>query len=525
MHFQRFSASRELSMKLFRIVAWTVLSILVAVGMAMAAPATVRILHVNDFHGFAEPTVPFGATEQVGGVPWLAAKVLRLRSERPTLLLAAGDMIQGNNWANLFQGESVVQLMNLMKFDAMTLGNHEFDFGQDVLKKRIAEAQFPVLGANVEGIDGLKPYVITDVGGVKVAILGVVTDDTPVSTHPRNVVGLAFKNAADTLARTVPELRKQADVIVVLSHVGYSVDRQLAEQVPGIDLIVGGHSHTRVDNPSRVGETVVAQAWEHGKTLGVIDITVENGHVTGIDGRLDEIRPDPGAQDPAVASLVETFRKQVDAVVEGEVGVAEVALDGENVRTRETNLGDLITDIMRSVSGADATIINGGGIRTSIARGPIRVKDIYTVLPFDNYIVAVRLTGKQIREALEHGVARVEEGAGAFPQVSGISFTYNPGAPAGSRVRDVLIGGKPLDPDREYAVASNDFIAAGGDGYAAFGDAIRSSGDFAVIGGMMKGEKLVYNDAGRWLRDVVIDSLREKKTVAPAVEGRITEVR
>jgi len=414
--------------------------------------------------------------------------------------------------------------MNPLGFDAMTVGNHEFDFGQEVLQKRVSEAKFPVLGANVEGLDCLRPYVIREVGGVKVAIVGLVTEETPVSTHPRNVAGLKFHPPAATLARYLPELRRQADVVVVLSHMGYAADRQLAEQVPGIDIIVGGHSHTRVEPPSRVGSTVIAQAWEHGKVLGVLDITVDRGTITAVDGRLEDIRPDRGEPNPAVQSLVEKYQRQINAVLDGRIGESEVRLDGENVRRRETNFGDLVADIMRSASGADAALINGGGIRTSIAPGPILVKSVYTALPFDNYIVAVRLTGSQLREALEHGVARVEDGAGAFPQVSGIAFVYDPSAPAGSRVREVRIGDQPLDPAREYSVATNDFLAAGGDGYTAFGDAIRASSDFTAICGLLQGEKLVYSDAGRWLRDVVVDHLKEQTRIAPAVEGRITEL-
>jgi 2',3'-cyclic-nucleotide 2'-phosphodiesterase (5'-nucleotidase family) len=179
---------------------------------------------------------------------------------------------------------------------------------------------------------------------------------------------------------------------------------------------------------------------------------------------------------------------------------------------------------MRHASGADVTIINGGGIRTSIKKGEIRVKDIYSVSPFDNYIVAIKLTGKQIREALEYGVSAVEEEEGRFPQVSGLSFKYSPSTKRGSRVQEVLIAGKPIDPDQEYIVATNDFLAAGGDGYKAFGEAIKTSKDFSIIGGMMKGEKLAYSDSGRWLRDVVVDYLKEMRRIAPKVESRIIEV-
>lgn len=502
-------------------VAWLVLVSLVLTSFAFAEPVTFRVLHVNDFHGFAEPYTPYGTDVPVGGIAWLAAKAEALRQERPSLLLAAGDMSQGHNWVNLSQGKSAIELLNLMGFDAMVMGNHEFDFGQRVLSERLAEARFPVLAANVEGLTGLAPYVLREVGGVRVAIVGVVADDTPVATHPRNVSGLRFLSSADVLAGQIPELRKRAEVVIVLSHMGYAADRTLAEQVPGIDLIVGGHSHTKLEQPTRLGGTVIVQAWEHAKALGVVDITVDAGRVTAIDGRLEEIRPAPGAPQPAVQALVANYQKEVDKVLEGEAGVSAVALDGENVRRSETNLGDLVADIARATAGADAAIFNGGGIRASIAAGPIRVKDVYTALPFDNYLVAVRLTGAQIRRTLEHGVAGVEIGAGAFPQVSGLAFTYDPAAPAGMRVREVAINGEPLDPAREYAVATNDFLAAGGDGFTAFGDAVKSSRDFAVVGGALKGEKLVYCDAGRWLRDVVIDWLREQGTIAPTVAGRI----
>jgi len=511
-------------MKIFRTIVSTLFLLLIPVTLVTATSTSVRILYLNDFHGFAEPYKPYGADEEHGGIAWLAARVDQLRREKPTLLLSAGDMIQGNNWANLFEGKSVIEAMNLMRFDAMTAGNHEFDFGRDLLEKRIEEARFPVLGANVEGLGPLRPYVIRELNGVRIALLGVVTEDTPVSTHPRNVVGLRFLPLRETLKRYLPELRRQADVVILLSHIGYQEDRKLAEEVPGIDLIVGGHSHTRLDKPVRVGATVIVQAWEHARVLGVLDLTLDKGKIVAIDGRLVEIRPVQGGADPAVYSLVEKYRKKVDAALNGRVGKTEVALDGENVRKRETNFGDLITDIMRSVSHADAALLNGGSIRASVAKGPILVKSIYTALPFDNYIVAIRLTGRQIREALEHGVAGVEDGAGAFPQVSGIAFSYAPAAPAGARLREVLIGGKPLDPDKEYSVATNDFLAAGGDGYTAFGDAIRASRDFAIVGGMLKGEKLLFSDSGHWLRDLVIDDLRVKGKIAPMTENRITEL-
>jgi 5'-nucleotidase / UDP-sugar diphosphatase len=490
---------------------------------AYADQKEIRILYLNDFHGFAEPYKPFGSDEMLGGIAYLASKVNSLRSEKPSLLLAAGDMMQGNNWANLSQGESVIELMNAMKFDAMVLGNHEFDFGQDILWKRVSEASFPVLGANVEGLNGLKPYVVREISGVRVGVIGVVTEDTPISTHPKNVAGLGFMKADEAVKKYGEELQEVTDILIVLSHIGHAGDRTLAEKAKGIDVIVGGHSHTRVLSPVMVGNTIILQAWEHAKALGVLDITVEDGKIKQFDGRLEEINPVQDGEDKDIMPIVEKYRKNVDAVMNETIGEAGLDLDGENVRTKETNLGDYIADIMKNASGADIALINGGGIRTSIKKGEIKVKNVYSVLPFDNYIVAIKLTGRQIREAIEHGLSAVEKGEGRFPQVSGLTFKYLSLSKPGARIKEIYINGKALEPDNDYTVATNDFLAAGGDGYKAFGEAVKSSRDFEVTGGMMKGEKLVFSDSGRWLRDVVIGYIKEKNKISPVVEGRIRE--
>jgi len=487
--------------------------------------APLRILYFNDFHGFAEPYIPYGEKDPKGGIAWLAAEADFLRQEKPTLFLVAGYVLHGHNWANLSQGRASIELFNLMGIDALVAGNHEFDYGLDVLGKRIEEADFPVLGANVEGLDRLRPYVIRMIGGVRVTVLGVVTEDTPVATHPRNVAGLTFRSPTETVSRYIEKLRQQVDVLVVLSHLGYGADRALAEKVAGIDVIVGGHSHTRVDSPTRIGETLVVQAWEHGKVLGVLDLDVQEGKIADSTGRLVEIGPGRGEADKSVLALVDKYGQEAEAALKGKAGKTKIALDGEGVRQKETNLGNLVADIMREAAGADGAILNGGSIRASIPAGPIRVRDVYAALPFDNYIVAVRLKGSAVRQILEHGVSRIEANSGAFPQVSGFSFVFDPKAPCGSRVTTVWNGGEPLNPEKEYIVATSDFLAAGGDGYTAFGEAVRSSEDFAVVGGVMKGSNLVYSDAGRWLRDVVIDRLRIEKKIKPTLEQRIMEVK
>lgn len=506
-------------------VAFVLFILLFIFPFSHAQEVEIRILHLNDFHGFAEPYKPLGSDRMLGGLSYLATSIRELRQEKPTLLLSAGDMIQGNNWANLFLGESVIEWMNEMRFDAMVLGNHEFDFGQEVLRKRISEARFPILGANVEGLGPILPYLIKEVGEVRVAVIGIVTEDVPLSTHPRNVLGLKFLPPLETVKKFIKELKDKVDLIIVLSHIGFSADRILAEKIDGIDVIVGGHSHTKIERPHKVGPTLIVQAWEHGKTLGVLDLRIKDKKINDFKGYLEEIRPEKGREDRATLSIVKKYEGRMDTILNEKIGEAESDLDGENVRRRETNLGNFISDIMRRVSGADITLINGGGIRSSIKKGEVRVKDVYSVLPFDNYIVAIKLTGKQIWEALEHGVSGVEGEEGRFPQVSGIIFKYSRFEKKGARIKEVMISGRPIDINKEYLVATNDFLAAGGDGYRTFGEAIRSSRDFSITGGMMKGEKIVYSQSGKWLRDVVVDYIKEMKKVVSEIEGRIQEVR
>jgi 5'-nucleotidase / UDP-sugar diphosphatase len=484
----------------------------------------IRILHMNDFHGFAEKHKAFGSDEVVGGIAYAAWRADALRKEKPTLLLAAGDMISGSNWANFFHGKPAIEVMNAMGFDAMALGNHELDFGQAVLRERITEARFPVLCANLEGIQGVKPYTVKEIDGIKVGIIGVLTEDAPVTTHPRNVAGLKFIPPFEAVERCVKELRDKVDTIIVLSHIGLNQDMLLASRVKGIDVIVGGHTHTKLAKQLRINSTIIVQAWEHGLALGVLDLTLKGRKIVNAKSHLEEISPTNMKKLSSVDEIVNKYKKDIDAIMDYRIGETLVDLDGKNVRLRETNLGNFVADVVREKAGADGTIINAGGIRASINKGQVTVKDIYLVLPFDNYVVAVKLTGKQIMEALEHGVSAVEDEEGRFPQVSGIVFTYSKNAKKGSRVKEAAIGGKPLDPNGVYIIATNDFMAVGGDGYKAFGEAVKSSKDYHVAGGAMKGENLVYSDAGKWVRDIVTDYIKAKKEISPAVEGRIKEL-
>jgi 5'-nucleotidase / UDP-sugar diphosphatase len=507
------------------------ITVLLVLSAAAAHAATFRVIYINDFHGFANPTTVPGSKQQLGGAAALAARLKILRAEKPGIFVAAGDIIQGDSWANLSQGASAIKLMNHLQLDAMVTGNHEFDFGQEQLKQRIKEASFPVLAANLSGISSTSPRVYFNRPGGRIAVIGLVTPDVPQTSHPKNTKGLKFSPVLETAREQISEAEITASLIVLLTHIGHENDLALAEAMcknqtesEAPVLIVGGHSHTKVEKPVQIGNCVVVQAWEHGKALGVVDLTIEKGKLLSVDGWLEHINP-AGSTDPETAALVDRYNQRINKLLGKKAGTAKVDLIQEGVRRQETNLGNLVADIVRKTTGAQVAVINGGSIRTGIPKGEITRRQVYATLPFNNYLVAVRMTGKQLLETIEHGVSDIEHEEGRFPQVSGIRFSFNRHKPAGQRVTSLSVGDTPLDLQKEYTVATLDFIAAGGDGYTAFGQAIRSAGDFSELNGAMQSSRLVYNNPGYFLRDAVLEVFSSGAPVSATVEGRITETR
>lgn len=494
---------------------------LVILGTTLALAMDLRIIHINDFHGWTEPPTKGRDGEKLGGAARLAHKVNTLRREKPSLFLAAGDMIQGSSWTNFFKGRSTIELLNLMQLDAMVVGNHEFDFGVPELQARIKEAKFPVLGANVMGFPDLKPFVIKDVQGLKVAIIGLVTPATAHLSAVRDFCEVIFLSPQETMKKFLPQLRKHADVIIVLSHLGFPEDLKLAAGIEGIDVIVGGHSHTRVEKPLIVGRTIIVQAWEHGKAVGILDLQVSDGRVALSGGNLEK-NSASGPGDESVQELVKKYQTQVDEVLGQKIGETSVFLDGQNVRRYETNLGNWLADLIRQTAGADLAIINGGGIRRSLPVGPIRLRDIHEIIPFENYIIALEMSGRDIIRALEHGLSDLPTPAARFLQVSGLKMRYDLSAPPGRRLLEVQVGNQPLVDDKIYILATVDFLAAGGDGYSMFPKIFCGPGETGQNGNNTA-YKLVYNDPSRSLKQIVSNYVKTEKIISPAVEGRIVE--
>ncbi|MEK5547724.1 5'-nucleotidase C-terminal domain-containing protein [Paenibacillus sp. FSL L8-0689] len=450
------------------------------VGTAGTATAPVSgkhitILHTNDTHAHVV------ANDKEMGFAKLAGIIDQYRASNPnTLLLDDGDTVHGTTFATLVNGESIVKVINKLRYDAMVPGNHEFNYGWKHLVELSKEIQFPVLSANIKQTDGtrlFKPYVIKEVDGVKIGIIGLTTPETAYKTNPKNVEGIQFTDPAAEAKAAVDEIRSKVDVVVVLGHLGQDASSKdtslkVVKEVPGIDIFIDGHSHTVLEK-GLVSDngTLIASAGEYTKYLGVVDLWVDGGKVTQKQAKLIDSTQAVDVQPNAeIAALIASIQKDQEPILKEVVTQTSVDLEGarEKVRASETNLGDLLTDAMRDVSGADVALTNGGGIRASIKTGTVTKGDVITVLPFGNQIVTLKVKGSDIQAALENGTASYPEPSGGFPQVSGISFKIDTSAAKGSRVHSILIGGKTLDPEAIYTLATNDFTAVGGDQYTMF---------------------------------------------------------
>jgi 2',3'-cyclic-nucleotide 2'-phosphodiesterase/3'-nucleotidase len=444
-----------------------------------------------------------------------------------TLRLGVGDDLGSSALSTEFEGRHVIDPFEAGDLSHDTFGNHDFDFGPEILRERVAETEgFQWVSANVDeptgGVfaaeRGTKRYDIVDVGGVAVGITGILTP------RAREVTSLGDAEVRDPIAAlrsVVPEMREAgAEVVIVLSHVANDRIRGaenfagegIAASVDGIDLIVGDDAAEKFDEAVVIDGTICSFVGDEYDFLGEVTLGIEDGRVAGFERTVydvDEAVPERGvtASQP-VREAANFYRGQVDSRVIGESTVQLNCL-GRALRTGETNMGNFVADAIRAETGADAVIQNGGGIRTNTRYSPgdITTFLIDQILPFGNVTVELEVPGRTIHDALENGVSEVESLEGRFPQVSGMTFAWDPDAPAGDRVdpADVTVGGQPLDLGATYTLGTNGFMAGGGDGYDMLTGAPRTgNGDTD-------------------LADLVIDRIERLSPISPAVEGRITE--
>ena len=500
---------RAISEALGKTVEWDEETNSVYIGAAPSERLT--IIHMNDVHGRtqAEPYIS------------QMAKDLKAKGEN-VLILDAGDRLHGQIPANLTEGETMAEIMNMVGYDAMVAGNHDFNFGVERLLELSGMMDFPLLAANVKDNDGnylFEQYKIFDMNNIKVGVFGLATPETTSKNDPRIAAALIFEDPVSIAGIMVDTLKaKNCDIIIALAHLGddeLSAENERSDAlaaIPGIDVIIDAHSHTLLEKGRVINGALIAQTGGHSENIGIIEITVNNGVVINKTARLVTVPAWDNEielpQDDAVLSKIAEEEKKIEPITSVVVGSAPVRLEGEReaVRTRETNLGNLIADSMLYVTGADISFLTGGNIRASIEAGDITMGDVLTTLPFSNLIVTLELKGSDILEMLEHGVSGYPETVGSNIQVGGLSFEFDPSAEPMSRVTKAeLAGGGIILPDEVYTVATIEFLAEGGDGYAM----------------MQNGGNIIYYQGDA---EALAEYLGTNPVISAEPEGRITPI-
>lgn len=436
---------------------------------------SITILHTNDTHGI------------VSHEPYL--KTLadnKKKAGENVLLMSAGDVFHGQLIASLSKGLSILKIMNEVGCDYLAPGNHDFNFELIRVKELEAQANFKILSANItnksDGQATFKPYDIKEIDGVKIGIFGLTTPETLVKTSGvKSVSQLNFENPIEAAKKTVAQLKSEGcKIIIAITHLGLCKSTtdlnvpsdNLARNVPDIDLIIDGHSHTVLKNGLKVGNTLIAQAGKHGENIGVVNIELKDD-ILSESAYLINLSEDKSiAPNQNILKIIQNENKKIEAIASEKIRTIDFDLEGEreNVRKNETNLADLITDAMLSETNADLAIINGGTIRASIKSGEVTKEDIFMIMPFENLLTIQKVKGTTILEALEHGVSQYPKCFGGNVHVSGIKFKFDDKQELGQKVFDVYFtkNNEKLNPDKEYILALNEFMVDGGDGYDMF---------------------------------------------------------
>jgi 2',3'-cyclic-nucleotide 2'-phosphodiesterase (5'-nucleotidase family) len=500
-----------------------ILSFVLFLSVAAAQPKLVpiTILHWNDFHAQNEPynvTVKSRATGQdtsftVGGTATLLGYLNKYRQESPNpLLLHAGDDFQGSPISSQTYGRSQIELLNLIKPDAMTLGNHEFDYGSEKLRSYFPLAQFPILTANVYDTIRKTPFAqptrIIKTGGVTVGVMGLTHPQLETLVIRDSLVGLIMLDIDSVATSHIREFRQQGvDLVVSVTHMGLRLDSLLAMNHPEIDVIVSGHDHVPLFTPKRVNRTIIVQAGRWGRYLGKLDLQVDltGDSVYSFAGRLIETRTSDIVQDPVAEREVERLVGELRTAMEEVIGELKTPwVRTPDRRRSESNIGSWQTDVMRAYAKTDIAIQNSTGIRTPLAAGPIKVGDIWRMNPFGNYFVVFEVDGKTLRQMLEfQSSVSTQE----WCQVSGLRYIFDSRKPAGERVQSIQLGGKTLEESRIYTIVTNNYVTS------------NIPAHFGIDSKGLKFRTLPTMD-----RDVFIDAVRQMKTISSFTDGRVIDL-
>lgn len=463
--------------------------VMAADGESTTKDTIIKVFHTNDVHSRYNTSVNKDGTLAQFGYTKMKTIISRNSTGADKVLVFdSGDVFHGQSFATLEQGTSIAKVMKAIGYDAMVPGNHDFNYGSAQTKKLAGLSGARLLGANVINTktgkiaSGYKEYTTYTVNDVKVGVFGLCTPETAYKTNPNNVKGLTFADPVATAKKVVAKLKdkEDVDVVICLSHLGIdeasgnNVSYEVAAKVDGINVILDGHSHSEHSKYHKVNNTVITSSGEYMHEIGMVTLTVDqykNVTVAADTFKATSYNATTLPDNEYVKSVIDEITAAQEPILNEVVASTPIALEGsrEFVRTTETNLSRLITSAMLEETGADVAITNGGGIRASIDAGDITKGEAITVLPFGNYIVTVKVTGKELKEAIEHGLPEMKDGKiqslACIAQVAGIEVTYNPQAEAGKRIVTITKNGKAIKDKDTFIVATNDFMATGGDGY------------------------------------------------------------
>jgi len=499
-----------------RVSRWHLLTFSFALSfVALGQPKTLTILHTNDMHAsfisHEAPWVRSNPKPLVGGFAELWAVVDSIRhAGGSVLLLDAGDVMTGNPITDIeyqgAQGGWLFEMMNRIGYEGWTPGNHDFDISEENFAALTRVARFPIVSANLHGKDGKAlgacvPYTILKKGGLRVGIIGWMSREFYSLVNQNSVQGVQLDTAVSVLQSMVDLLDPETDLIVALTHEGADDDSVLATRVHGLDVIVGGHSHTRLKQPMSVNGILIVQAGSNCENLGVLSLTVENDHITKYKGFLKQLWVTGGRPQTPVSMLVDSLQSVIDKTYSEVIGTLTV--DWAR-KSGESNVGDFVSDAQREAAGADVAFMNTQGIRADVPAGPVTKRELFEVLPFRNIVVTFELTGAQIRDIVRHLIGDGSGHGAQLIQTSGIRCEWAR-TPGGVRIVTLLVNGVPLDDHKVYKGAANDYM---------MGESERHLG--------IPSPKLTYTSMT--LFDVVEKKVRAEKTIDTRIEHRIRRI-
>jgi 2',3'-cyclic-nucleotide 2'-phosphodiesterase (5'-nucleotidase family) len=460
------------------------LCLLSAILLGAQRPTRILVLHTNDLHGQLLPRNGFGGLAEIATL---------VRNAAPDLMLDAGDKFTGTLLNDEFEGVPIIQAMNRIGFQASAIGNHEFDYGLEPLRARLREAVFPNISANIQtGLPEIRKYTVIAVKGIRFGIIGLTLEDLKERAHPDKVRDVNVQDVVRALQETLPEVRTQSDFVILLTHVTNEEEKRIAAAFPEIRLIISGHDHSRTGY-SWEKQTMITRTGSSGRNLGRVDMEFSGATLKSLEARIIPVRD--VSPDPEVAALLRPFEAKVAEKMSAVVGHATE--DMVKSDTSESSLANHIADAFRAAGQSEIAFHNIGGIRAGLSGGPVTWGAVFEVLPFQNILFKLKLSGSQVKRILNH----------SFIAVSGLRVVFDLHKPMGGRlVRVTMSDGSPIDDEASYTVTTNDFVVAGGDGFAEFA----------------RGKEI--QNTGVSLRDAFAEYIRSQGVLSPLLDGRIVIV-